>query len=116
MTTSASVERFVRSIAALGGGIGGVLLLLATTLLLTTCSVIACYCHQTRESERTTVRDQQLQGKLNDEEDKKSDHEFELKDNEDYSSITHYIPTDENVAYGQTALQIEDNVVYAMVY
>ena len=115
MTTSASVERFVPSIAALGGGIGGVLLLLATTLLLTICSVIVCYCHRTREFKRENYSDQQLQGKLNDEEDKKSDREFELKDNEAYSSITHYIPTDENVAYGQTALQIEDNVAYAMV-
>ena len=44
------------------------------------------------------------------------DHGFELKDNEAYSSITHYIPTDDNVAmaYGQTALQFstEDNVAY----
>ena len=64
--------------------------------------------------------DHQLQGKLSDGEDKKlqlnSDHEFELKDNEAYSSITHHIPTDDNVAYydHQTALQIstEDNVAY----
>ena len=44
------------------------------------------------------------------------DHGFEFKDNEAYSSITHYIPTDDNVAmaYGQTALQFstEDNVAY----
>ena len=54
---------------------------------------------------------QKLQGKLSDEEDKKlkSDHEFKLKSNEAYSSITHYIPTEDNVAYGQTVLQIEDN-------
>ena len=55
--------------------------------------------------------DQKLQGKLSDEGDKKpkSDHEFKLKSNEAYSSIIHYIPTEDNVAYGQTALQIEDN-------
>ena len=46
--------------------------------------------------------DQPLQGQC-DETDKKlkSDHEFELKGNEAYSSTTHYIPTEDNVAYGQ---------------
>ena len=107
VTTSAS--RIVPSVAAvLGGGIGGALLLLATILLLTTCFVIACYCHQTRESKTENHSDHQLQGRLSNEGDKKpnSDHEFELKDNKAYSSISHYIPTDDNVAYGQTAQQI----------
>ena len=56
---------------------------------------------------------QKLQEKLSDEEDKKlkCDHEFKLKSNEAYSSITHYIPTEDNVAYGLNVLQIEDNSV-----
>ena len=114
MTTSTS--RIIPSVAVLGGGIGGALLLLATILLLITCSVIACYCHRTRESKTENHSDHQLQGRLSNEGDKKpnSDHEFELKDNEAYSSISHYIPTDDNVAYGQTAQQIstENNVAY----
>ena len=104
------------STSAIGGGVAGALLAVLALLVLIVV-VIACYCHRTRESKMENHSDQQLQGKLSDEEDKKSDHEFELKDNEAYSSrsITHYIPTDENVAYGQTALQIEGNVAYAVV-
>ena len=90
MTTSAS--RIIPSVAVLGGGIGGALLLLATILLLTTCSVIACYCCWTRKFKMENHGDQKLQGKLSNEEDKKpkSNHEFKLKSNEAYSSITHY--------------------------
>ena len=51
--------------------------------------------------------DQPLQEQVYDEIDKqpKSD-QFELKSNEAYVSTTHYIPTEDNVAYGQTMLQI----------
>ena len=69
---------------------------------------------QDGEPQRST----RLQGKLCDEEDKKLkiDHGFEsnLKSNEAYSFITHYIPIDENGAYTQNTLQIltEDNVAY----
>ena len=79
--------------AALGGGISGALLLLIVILLLTTCSIAYC------QSKKTNHNDQPLQGQLN--KQLKSDHEFELKGNEAYSSITHYIPTEDNVAYGQ---------------
>ena len=97
VTTSAS--RFILSGAALGGGISGALLLLIVILLLITCS-IACY--WTRKSKKRNYSDQPLQGQHNKADNQlKSNHEIELKDNEAYSSTTHYIPTEDNVAYGQ---------------
>ena len=96
---TASASRFIQSGAALGGGISGALFLLIVILLLTTCS-IACY--WTRKSKKMNHNDQPRQ-EQHDEADNqlKSDHEFELKGNEAYSSTTHYIPTEDNVAYGQ---------------
>ena len=112
VTTSAS--RFILSGAALGRGISGALSLLIVILLLTTCS-IACY--WTRKFKKMNHRDQPIQVQLNETDQQlKSDHEFELKGNEAYSSTTHYIPTEDNVAYAQTTqISTKDNVAYGQI-
>ena len=86
----------------LGGGITGAVLLMIVILVLTIicCTIALCW---TRKSEMKNHCDQPLQEHVYDEIDKqlKSDHEFKLKGNEAYSSTTNYIPTEDNVAYGQ---------------
>ena len=103
----------------LGGVISGAVLLLIVILLLTTCcTVTLCW---SRKSKKMNHCDQPQQEQVYEEIDNQleNDLEFELKSNEAYSSTPHYIPTGDNVAYGQTTctLQIstEDNVAYGQI-
>ena len=93
MTSSTSNDSRSRVLAgALGGGISGALLLLIVILLLTTCCAVAlCW---SRKSKMKNHCDQPQQEQVYDEIDNelKSDHELELKNNEAYgSSYIHYI-------------------------
>ena len=97
----------------LGGGITGVLLIL---LIITLILLLAI-----RAYRKKIISHVHIEPQLQEANEKSAyvvvqgDHGFELKDNEAYSSITHYIPIDENGAYaGQTVLQIstKDNVAY----
>ena len=103
---------------ALGGGIAGALLL---SILMLLAAIVAC--HLSRKSKVISRSEPLAQQGDSDVTDKptqqiQSDQLFELKSNEAYGSTTHYVPTEDNVAYIQTAPQIskEDNNYYSVPY
>ena len=102
---------------ALGGGIAGPIVLSLLLIL----AIIAC--HLSRKSKVISRSEPLAQQGDSDMTDKltqqiQSDQMFELKSNEAYGSTAHYIPTEDNVAYVQTAPQIstEHSQYYSVPY
>ena len=114
MATNDSAFRRILA-GTLGGGIAGVALLLLMLILSTTVAAV-CWSRKSRiMRHRESLRGQIVENEesIHTQQLQSDDRVFELQSNEAYnSSAIHCIPTEYNVAYGQTIPQIpaEDNV------
>ena len=95
---------------ALGGGIAGALLLI---LLLLAATIACCLSRKSKVISRSEPLAQQGDSDVTDKRSTQqiiqSDQMFKLKSNEAYDSTTHYIPTEDNVAYGHWDCTLNSN-------